>query len=147
MPQSLSNVAIHLVFSTKHRHQLIADDVRHELHRYMSGVLRNHGCQAIQVGGVKDHVHLLFPLSRSLTTAQVVEKVKTSSSKWMKTHRPDFAWQAGYGAFSVGQKEIEATVRYIQNQEVHHRKMTFQEEYRELLSLAGIAWDEQYVWD
>lgn len=104
----------------------------------------------IQVGGVEDHVHLLFRLSRTLTQAQVVEKLKSNSSKWIKGNwpeRPSFAWQAGYGAFSVGARDIEAEARYITNQEEHHRKKTFQEEFRYLLEITGTPYDERYVWD
>jgi REP element-mobilizing transposase RayT len=101
------------------------------------------------MGGVEDHLHLLFQLSRTLTVAQVVEKTKTSTSKWMKERWSvsEFAWQAGYGAFSVSPSDLASTVNYIRNQEAHHAKFSFQDEYRELLRLAGVAWDEQYVWD
>lgn len=149
MPQSLSNVLVHLVFSTKHRDRALNPEVREELFPYFIGALRNNGCPSIQVGGVEDHVHLLFQQSRTITIAQVVQEVKTSSSKWMKDRwsLPGFAWQAGYGAFSVSPGDVEAAVAYIRNQEQHHRKLSFQDEYRELLRLAGVPCDERYMWD
>jgi REP element-mobilizing transposase RayT len=104
----------------------------------------------LQVGGIEDHVHLLFSLSRTRTVAQVVETMKTSSSKWIKAKGPavaQFHWQTGYGAFSVSQSNANAVVQYIQNQAEHHRKVTFQEEYRKFLQRYQVAYDERYVWD
>jgi putative transposase len=150
MPQSLSRVLIHLVFSTKYREPVLARDVRVELHPYMAVVLRENGCQPLQVGGVEDHVHLLFALSRTITMADIVETVKTSSSKWLKTKSPDlvgFHWQNGYGAFSVSSSAAAIVVAYIQRQEEHHRRRKFQAEFRTLLRRHKIAWDERYVWD
>src|SRR5580698_8565726 len=106
MPQSLSRILIHLVFGTKHRERLLAPAIQTELHPYLAGILDNIECPSLQVGGVEDHVHLLFGLSRTRMIADVVETVKTSSSKWIKTKGPqfrDFHWQSGYGAFSVSQ--------------------------------------------
>ena len=150
MPQSLSRILVHLVFSTKNRAPILNPEIRAELHPYLAVVLRDDGCPSLQVGGVEDHVHLLFGLSRTRTVAQVVEAVKTSSSKWIKTKGPafsEFHWQAGYGAFSVSQSHADAAVRYIQNQGKHHKKVTFQEEFRELLRRYQIEYDERYVWD
>ena len=147
MPQSLSNVLVHLVFSTKHRHPRITQEIRRELYPYLTAVLKNHDCPVLQVGGVEDHVHALFQLSRKMSIADVVEKVKTSSSKWAKSKDSEFAWQAGYGAFSVSPSEPDGVIRYIQGQEVHHRLVSFQDEYRELLRLAGMMLDERYAWD
>jgi REP element-mobilizing transposase RayT len=150
MPQSLSRILVHLVFSTKYRAAVLTPEIRAELHPYLAVVLREHECPSLQVGGTEDHVHLLFGLSRTRTVAQVVETVKTSSSKWIKTKGKDFSefhWQAGYGAFSVSQSNAGATIRYIQNQVEHHRKVTFQEEYRKFLKRYQIDYDERYVWD
>ncbi len=150
MPQSLSRVLVHLVFSTKNREPLLTLDVRAELFPYLSVVLNNDGCPSLRVGGVADHVHLLFALSRTRTQAQVVENVKTSSSKWVKSRDPalaHFHWQAGYGAFSVSASEADGVIEYIDRQEEHHRDATFQEEYRHLLRRDGVEWDERYVWD
>jgi putative transposase len=150
MPQSLSRVLIHLVYSTKQRAPLLTDDVREELHAYLSGVLNNHDCVSLQVGGVEDHVHLLFALSRTMTIAENVELLKTSSSKWIKTRGPrwsEFHWQTAYGAFSVGESQVSTVVHYIQNQAEHHREMSFQDEFRRILELYRVSYDERYVWD
>lgn len=149
MPQSLSRVLVHLVFSTKHREPTIAPAVRPRLYEYIVGILDNLGCPSIQTGGMEDHVHVLCVLGRTITQADLLQEVKRSSSKWMKAEGwvADFAWQAGYGAFSVGESQVEVVKRYIQDQERHHRKMTFQEEYRKFLERYKVAYDERYVWD
>jgi len=148
MPQSLATILIHAVFSTKDRTPWLTPEIRQELHPYLVGVLANIGCPSIQTGGVDDHVHILFRLSRTTTLAQVIEKSKTSTSKWLKTKGlPEFAWQSGYGAFSVGSAEVDRIVAYIQGQEEHHRKVTFQDELRGLLQQSGMEFDEQYLWD
>ncbi len=148
MPQSLAAVLIHAVFSTKDRRPWLTPDIRQELHPYFVGVLANIGCPSIQTGGTADHVHTLFRLSRTKSVAQVIEKVKTSTSKWVKTKGArDFAWQSGYGAFSVGSGEADRIAAYIRNQEEHHRKVTFQDELRGLLREAGMDFDERYLWD
>jgi putative transposase len=150
MPQSLSNILIHLVFSTKDRTPNLTPEIRQELFPYLVGVLQNQSCPSLQVGGFEDHVHLLFRLSRTMTIAKVVEHLKTGSSKWVKGKWPahsSFAWQAGYGAFSISQSETAEVVDYIKNQVEHHRESTFQEEYRELCRVAGIEIEERYAWD
>lgn len=150
MPQSLSRILIHLVFSTKNREPLLTPPIQTELHPYLAGVLDNIECPSLQVGGVEDHVHLFFGLSRTVTIAQVVEKVKTSSSKWLKTKSPalaEFHWQQGYGAFSVSRSDADAVVMYVREQAKHHHKMSFQDEYRALLKKYEVPYDEKYVWD
>jgi REP element-mobilizing transposase RayT len=150
MPQSLSRILTHLVFSTKNREPILIPTIRSDLHAYLAGTLNNIECPSLQVGGVEDHVHLFFGLARTRSIAEVVEKVKTSSSKWLKTQGPEFAefhWQSGYGAFSVGQSGAKAAIRYIQNQFEHHHQMTFQDEYRGLLHRYEVPFDERYVWD
>jgi putative transposase len=150
MPQSLSRILIHLVFSSKNRERLLTPAVQMEMHPYLVGVLNGVDCPSLQVGGVEDHVHLFFGQSRTRTIADVVETVKTSSSKWIKTKDPEFAgfhWQAGYAAFSVSQSDADNVVAYIQNQANKHQKMSFQEEYRRLLERYQVAFDERYVWD
>jgi len=150
MPQSLSRILVHLVFSTKNREVVLNAAIQSELHPYLAGTLNGIDCPSLQVGGVEDHVHLFFGLSRTRTVADVVETVKTSSSKWIKTKGAefgDFRWQSGYGAFSVSQSDADAVVAYIRNQAQHHRKMTFQDEYRRLLERYQVAFDERYVWD
>lgn len=111
---------------------------------------RNAECECFRVGGVADHVHLAIRLARTVTTAKLVEDLKTTSSKWIKTQSPllaAFAWQRGYGAFSVGPTDLDALCRYIDIQEAHHRVQTFQDEYRAFLTKYGIGFDERYVWD
>jgi REP element-mobilizing transposase RayT len=151
MPQSLAKILIHTVFSTKDRRPLLHDKpVREALHRYLGGILANHDCQPLIIGGVADHVHLLSPLSRTCSVAETVKEVKRSSSLWLKTQSSDlhdFAWQNGYGVFSIGFSQVETVRNYIAGQEVHHRKISFQDEFREFLKHYEIEFDERYVWD
>ena len=150
MPQSLANILVHVVFSTKDRTECLDENIRPKIHRYLATVVRKMGCDCPRVGGTADHVHLAVHLSRTVTIAKLVEKVKTSSSKWVKTESPimtQFAWQRGYGAFSVGAGDLEALIQYIDNQEEHHRTRTFQEEYRAFLVKNGEEFDERFVWD
>ncbi|MFO0950170.1 MAG: IS200/IS605 family transposase [Isosphaeraceae bacterium] len=150
MPQSLSSVLVHLIFSTKHREPLIIEAVEPALHAYLAGALRAMGCPALAVGGMPDHVHALFLLARTTSISQVVEGLKTESSKWVKTQGPSyraFHWQAGYGAFSVSPSRADETRSYIENQKEHHRVRSFQDEYRAFLKRHQIEFDERYVWD
>ena len=151
MAQSLAKILLHLVFSTKERRPFLKDQVlREELHRYLGGILTNLDCQPLIVVGVEDHVHLLFAHSRTATVADVVKELKRSSTVWLKTKAPslsEFAWQNGYGVFSIGQSQVEDVRAYIAGQEEHHRKISFQEEFRRLLQRYEIAFDERYVWD
>jgi putative transposase len=142
VPQSLSNILVHVIFSTKHREPSIKDPPG--LHAYMAATLKNHGCPCLIVGGTADHVHLLINLSRTVIVGQAVEKVKTSSSKMLGS---GFAWQAGYAVFSVGVREAAMMRRYIEGQDEHHRTRSFQDEFRELCLEAGVALDERYAWD
>jgi putative transposase len=150
MPQSLARLHVHLVFSTKHREPFITDAVRASLHAYMATVLQNFNCPAQLINSVADHMHILFELGRTVAVSKAVEDVKTSSSKWLKTQGPEFsrfAWQTGYGAFSVSESNVAAVRDYIANQAEHHRVKSFQEEYRAFLTRHGVAFDERYVWD
>ena len=148
VPQSLTFLLVHVVFSTKDRLPVLAETVRAELFAYLATVARNAGCECYRVGGVADHVHLAVGLSRTVTIAALVEELKTSSSQWLKTQGlPAFAWQRGYGAFSVGRSEMERLLAYIDQQEAHHRRMEYREEFRLLLQRYGVKSDERYVWD
>jgi REP element-mobilizing transposase RayT len=151
MPQSLANVTLHVIFSTKSRQPFLVDpQLRDKLAGYMVGTLKNIGCPSIITGVVQDHVHVLCNLSRTMTVAKLVEELKTFSSAWVKREVPElseFYWQNGYGAFSVSQSNIPVVRRYIANQEEHHRVRTFQDEYRLFLKRHGIEFDERYVWD
>jgi putative transposase len=150
MPQSLSSILIHLVFSTKNREPYITPEIEAELHAYLAAVFRECHSPALTINGTSNHVHALFSLSRTVTVAEVVEEVKKRSSKWAKTkdaaHR-NFQWQAGYGAFSIGQSNVDAVRKYIAGQKEHHRRKTFEEEYRSFLQKYGVEYDERYVWD
>jgi REP element-mobilizing transposase RayT len=150
MPQSLARIYIHLVFSTKNRERLITDRVRESLHAYMATVLQNLGCAGVFINSVEDHVHILFELARTVSVSKAVEDVKKSSSKWIKTQGQEFgrfAWQAGFGAFSVSESNVEIVRNYIANQREHHRVKSFQEEFRAILERHRIAFNERYVWD
>jgi putative transposase len=151
MPQSLSNVLLHVIFSTKNREPFLRDaKLREELHAYLVGALRNIDSPALIVGGAADHVHVLCRLARTTTIAGLVEEAKTGSSKWLKCHEsgvPTFHWQSGYAAFSVSPSNAARVKRYIEQQESHHRVTTFQDELRAFLRRHQVAYDERYVWD
>ena len=150
MPQSLGLVIIHVIFSTKDRYGFIQPDIRPNLHAYLSTVARDTGCECYRVGGVADHVHLAIRLSRTFTIADLIETLKTSSSKWVKaqpTGTQNFAWQRGYACFSVGPSDLDALCAYIDNQEEHHKTRTFQDELRTFLKKYNVDYDEAYVWD
>lgn len=151
MAQSLAKILLHTVFSTKDRRPFLRDEpLRHELHRYLGGILTNLECHPIIAGGIEDHVHLLFALPRTATVADIVKELKRGSTLWLKTKSPqlaDFAWQTGYGVFSIGHSQIDAVTTYIATQPENHRKISFQDEFRELLKRYQIEFDERYVWD
>jgi putative transposase len=151
MPQSLAKILVHTVFSTKDRYPFLSNKpLREELHQYIGGILSNLDCQPIIVGGVADHVHFLCALSRTCEASEVMKETKRGSSLWLKTKSADlheFAWQSGYGIFSIGSSQIEAARTYIAGQEEHHRKISFQDEFREILRRYQIEFDEGYVWD
>jgi len=150
MPQSLSKVYVHLIFSTKHRQSLIDDDIKTSLFEYLGGICRGLECNPVIVGGYHDHVHILCLLSRKITQMKLLEEVKKQSSKWIKTKGEaysNFYWQDGYGIFSVNPGEMDVVVKYIGNQEEHHRHRIFQEEFRAFLEKYKIDFDERYVWN
>lgn len=150
MSQSLVKNLLHLVYSTKHREPWIAKEHWEALWAYQAGIFKAMESPALLIGGVEDHVHTLFALSKNHALAKVVEEVKKGSSKWMKSDGPrlrQFSWQAGYAAFSVSQSNGEAVMKYVSDQEPHHRKVTFQDELRALFKRHGIEFDERYVWD
>ncbi len=151
MPQSLAQIYVHIVFSTKNRAAFLQDPViRDEMHNYLGGTCSELDCPVLRVGGVADHVHILCRLGRSISIADLVEELKRASSQWAKTKGPtlaEFYWQSGYGAFSISPAHVEALRTYIANQEEHHRTETFQDEFRRLLTKYGLTWDERYAWD
>ena len=137
MAQSLARLWTHLIFSTRSRYPFLHDKIlRSEMHAYLAEMLRSHDCETLIVGGVEDHTHSLFALSRTHPIADVVKEVKRTSSGWVKQAWPKvakFHWQSGYAAFSVSQSNLVDVIRYIENQEEHHKRMTFQDEYRAFL--------------
>ncbi len=151
MPQSLAQIYLHLVFSTKGRTPFLTDpEFRSRIHAYLSGICKNMDSPSLRIGGTEDHVHIACRLSRKHSIAELVKKLKEKSSKWIKDQQPSLAgfyWQAGYGAFSVSPAHVPALLEYIDNQEEHHRKESFQDEFRRILEKYLIEYDERYVWD
>ena len=150
MGQSLSKVYVHLTFSTKHRANLIDKQIENSLFEYLGGICKGLECNPLQVGGYRNHIHILCQLSKKIAQTKLLEEVKKQSSKWIKTkgnQYSSFYWQDGYGIFSVNPTEIDVVANYIKNQEVHHQKKSFQEEFRSFLIKYQVEYDERYVWD
>ena len=151
MAQSLAQIYVHIVSSTKDRKPWLRDDgVRDQLYAYMATILRdNVDSPALIINGVEDHVHALVRLSRKFPVMKVIQESKVETSKWAKRQASvasDFAWQAGYGAFSVSASVLEEVKKYLQKQQEHHRRMSFQDEFRELCRRHGLELDERYAW-
>jgi len=150
MPQSLARIITHIIFSTKNRERMIPTRIREDLSAYLGGILKQLDCHPLIVTTLADHVHLLCCLSRNRAVAEILREVKRGSSVWIKEKDPALAafhWQAGYAAFSVSQSNVDTVHQYITNQEEHHRKLTFQEEFRAFLQRHRVEYDERYVWD
>ncbi len=151
MPQSLVQIYVHFVYSTKHRKPFFNDnEFRDRTHRYLAGICRNLKCPGLIVGGVEDHVHILCRFGTNIEVADLIRDLKRDSSKWVKSEQPrlaEFHWQRGYGAFSVSPAHIDALKEYIAEQEAHHRHETFQDEFRRVCRKYGVEIDERYVWD
>jgi REP element-mobilizing transposase RayT len=151
MSQSLAQIYLHIVFSTKHREPLLVDPaLRERTHAYLVGVCHNLDSPSIRVGGVEDHVHILCCLSKTLSPSELVRELKRESSKWLKEQSADlrnFYWQNGYGAFSVSYGHVPGLTDYIANQEEHHRTEKFQDEFLRLLKLNGSKYDPERLWD
>ncbi len=150
MAQSLSRILTHIIFSTKDRFPFLTDiELRKRIHAYIARVFYEHESPAIEVGGADDHVHILCLLSRNYSVSEIVRKTKANSSSWAKVQGGKclkFAWQSGYGAFSIHQSQIHSLQKYIQCQVEHHRRRTFQEEYLEILHQYQVPYDERYLW-
>jgi putative transposase len=142
---------VHVVFSTKDRRPFLKDRTfREEAHKYLAGTALNLNCPPQKVGGVEDHVHILCRLGKQIDISKLVAELKRESSKWVKERMPnlaDFYWQKGYGAFSVSPKHVDALTEYIVNQEEHHKRMSFQDEFRGICERNGVEIDERYVWE
>ncbi len=150
MSQSLANIIVHLVFSPKGRRQLLRDAELRQLHAYITGILKNLDSPLLQINSVRDHIHNLFAQTKNHAPAKIVEQLKTASSVWIKEQNAcyaDFAWQGGYGEFSVSPIHIETVRAYIRNQPEHHRQEDFQTEYRRFCEKNGKSLDERYAWD
>ena len=150
MPQSLHSNFAHLVFSTKKREMLIGGDIAPRLYSYMAGVAIEKGAVPIAINGMPDHVHLLIKSSKNFTDASFMKELKGGSSVWMNENNlitGRFQWQAGYGWFSVSPKDTDEVIAYIENQAEHHRRVTFEDEYRKFLVKYQVDFDERYVWD
>jgi len=148
MSQSYVQFYTHIVFHTKNNMKFIREEIEDELYSYMGGILRNYKSIPIQIGGTSDHVHMLCTLPKTMTPAALVEEVKKSSSKWIKTKGPrysNFYWQDGYGGFSVGWSQVDTVKNYIRNQKQHHKKVQFIDEYKSLLYEYGISYEERYL--
>jgi REP element-mobilizing transposase RayT len=150
LAQSLSNILLHVVFSTKHRRPWIDSDVEAQLYKYMATICKTLGCPSHGIGGTDDHVHIACSLARTTPVSKLLQEVKQDSSKWIKSkgaQYAEFAWQGGYGVFSVGQSQLDDLRRYIAKQREHHRSESFQDEYRRICEKYEVAIDERYIWD
>ncbi len=150
MANTYTSLNIHYVFSTKNRTPILVGNMRERLWAFMGGIARENGMKARCIGGITDHVHLLVSMPTTLSTAKGIQLIKGGSSAWVHETFPEmrnFAWQEGYGAFSVSVSHLAETIAYIENQEEHHRHKSFQEEYLAFLKRHEIDYDEKYLWD
>lgn len=149
MASTLTNLIYHVVFSTKGREPMIVPSVREELYRYIGGIVKNEGGISLQIGGIPDHLHLVVKLKPTHELSKVMQKIKGNSSKWVNMQRKlknRFAWQDGYGAFTVSESQVPVVVRYVTEQETHHRKYSFKDELTQILELHHIDYEERYLW-
>jgi REP element-mobilizing transposase RayT len=150
MPSTHHGIQIHIVFSTKNRLKTIRPQWQDELYAYIGGICREHKSNLLAAGGTKDHLHLLVKIHPSFAISDTIKLIKGNSSRWInqeQDHRDKFQWQTGYGAFSVSLSNSDVVQRYIANQEAHHRKRSFQEEYFEILKKHKIEFDDRFVFD
>lgn len=150
MAHSFTNLLYHVVFSTKHRQPTIHNDFKNELFAYLGGIVRKIEGKPLIINGTADHVHLLALLPQTIAVADALRTIKANSSGWIHEKRPDhrsFGWQTGYGAFTVSESRRELVLRYIAKQEEHHRMITFEEEFQNLLAKHGVAYDPRFVLD
>jgi putative transposase len=148
MSQSFVQIYVHIVFHTKDNVKLIRADIENELFSYMAGILKNYKSIPLQIGGTSDHIHILCTLPKTMAPADLAEEIKKSSSKWIKTkgeHYRNFFWQDGYGGFSVSKSGIDSVKEYILNQKEHHEKVLFIDEYKTLLKMHGIPFEDRYL--
>jgi len=147
MSQSLADVVLHIVFTTKGRKQWLQPLIEEELYSYITAICKNLNCPLVQINGTTDHIHVLLALSRTITISKLISEIKSGSSRWIKTKGvfyKDFAWQGGYGAFSVARPSIDKAINYIASQKEHHKTVSFQDEFVSFLKRAKIKYDEKY---
>ena len=148
MANTYTQIHIHTVFAVQSRKCLIKREWKDELYKYVTGIIHNYGHKVLQINGMPDHVHVLFGLRPTQSLSDLIQQVKQDSSAWINRKgflSDKFSWQAGYGAFSYSKSQLPGIIRYIKNQEEHHRKITFTEEYVELLENFGIEYDQRYI--
>ncbi len=146
MGQSLVQNYLHIVFQTKNQQALILPEFENDMFDYLGGTCKNLNCPSLIVGGHLDHVHILSRLSQNISLSQFVQKLKSSSSKWIKSKSPDFYWQDGYGAFSISQSHVDSLINYIKNQHIHHQHKSFKEEYIDILKKYNLEYNEEFLW-
>jgi REP element-mobilizing transposase RayT len=150
MSQSLAQIYIHIVFSTKYRKPLIQTEIEEELYAYIGGIIKNLKGNSIKINSVSNHIHILTTLPKTVTLSKYLEEIKRSSSKWIKTKGTDyknFSWQRGYGAFSVSSYKVNVVKNYIAKQKEHHKSQDFKEEFIEFLDEYKVEYDDRYLWD
>ena len=147
MANSYTQIHIQFVFAIKYRQALIGKEWKERLHQYMTGIFQANKHKMLQINSMPDHVHIFIGLRQHQSISSLIQSVKTESSKWIKEQKLSsaFAWQEGYGAFSYSKSQVDDVIRYIQNQEIHHKKETFLDEYRKFLKSFEIEWEEQYI--
>jgi putative transposase len=150
MAQSLSNILVHIVFSTKERRSWLNDAINNDLYPYITKTLNIYGCNTLKIGGIDNHIHILCVLSKNYALSEVIEKIKNSSSKWIKSKGEkykNFYWQKGYGVFSISPSHKNVVINYIANQAQHHKQTSFEEELENILKKYNVEYDQKYLWN
>jgi len=150
MANTFSQIYIQTVFAVSNRQSLIKAEFKEEIYKYITGIVTNNGCKLISINGIADHVHILLGLKPAIALADLVRDIKADSSNFVNKERlirGRFSWQEGYGAFSYGHSQLDTIIRYIQNQEQHHKRSSFKREYLTLLRKFDIAFEEKYVFE
>ena len=148
MANTYTQIHLHFVFAVKYRRAIIGSEWKERLHQYITGIIRGHKHKTLQINSMPDHIHIFIGMRPDQSISSLIQNIKTESSRWINSERlcnQNFAWQEGYGAFSYGKSQTNDVIKYIRNQEEHHRKETFINEYKRLLDLFGIDWDDKFV--
>ena len=147
MPHTYTNLLFHVIFATKERYPFIVKDLQPRFYEYSGGTIRGLGGISLEIGGIEDHVHFLVKLKPTMNISKFLQDLKPNITNWAKREvHPKFEWQIGYGAFTIGESQIENVRRYIQNQETHHKNLSFDDEFKDLLRLANMDFDEKFLW-